>query len=147
MLLVWLSESHDRATIIIIRNREKLYEWGWETLPPLFYLVNFSHFTYRFMKWLRILDVLIVDRGFRDVKEFLEKVGLSVYFPSFLKKGEKQLEDEEANKSRLVTKVRWVVEVVNARLKTWAFLANVVPLACLDYLSDYILIIAALCNK
>ncbi len=99
------------------------------------------------MKWMRILDILIVDRGFRDVKEFLERIGLSVFYPSFKARGESQLEDLEANKSRLVTKIRWVVEVVNARLKTWAFLANVVPLSCLDDLEDYILIVAALCNK
>ena len=99
------------------------------------------------MKWLRVLDILIVDRGFRDVKEFLEAVGLSVYYPSFLQRGQSQLDDREANKSRLVTKVRWVVEVVNSRLKRWAFLGNVVPLACLDDLEDYILIVAALCNK
>ena len=99
------------------------------------------------MKWVRILDILIVDRGFRDVKEFLERLGLAVYYPAFMKPGQRQLDDLDANQSRLVTKIRWVVEVVNARLKKWAFLSNVVPLAHLDDLHDYILIIAALCNK
>ncbi len=99
------------------------------------------------MKWVRVLDILIVDRGFRDVKEFLERIGLSVLYPHFMQPGQSQLDDEAANQSRLVTKVRWVVEVVNARLKRWAFLANVVPLSCLDDLQDYILIVAALCNK
>ena len=99
------------------------------------------------MKWIRILDILIVDRGFRDVKEFLERLGLSVFYPHFMERGQSQLDDEAANKSRLVTKVRWVVEVVNARLKRWAFFANVIPLACADDLEDYLLIVAALCNK
>ena len=99
------------------------------------------------MKWVQVLDILIADRGFRDVKEFLEQIGLKVHYPRFMARGQTQLEDLEANQSRLVTKIRWVVEVVNSRLKRWAFLANVVPLACLDDLEDYILIVAALCNK
>ena len=99
------------------------------------------------MQYLQENDILIVDRGFRDVKTLLEECGLRVYFPSFLERGESQLSDLEANLSRLITKVRWVVEVVNSRIKRWAYLANVVPIQSLHDLQDYIQIVAALCNK
>lgn len=40
--------------------------------------------------WLQDNDLCIVDRGFRDVVEFLEERGLSVKMPVYLKKGSKQ---------------------------------------------------------
>ncbi len=110
-------------------------------------IVNIFVFYSRFMQYLQENDILIVDRGFRDVKTLLEECGLRVYFPSFLERGESQLSDLEANLSRLITKVRWVVEVVNSRIKRWAYLANVVPIQSLHDLQDYIQIVAALCNK
>ncbi|CAC5402839.1 unnamed protein product [Mytilus coruscus] len=64
-------------------------------------------------EWLQQDDVCIVDRGFRDVVEYLEEQGFSVQMPLYLKKGQKQHTTEEANTSRLVTKVRWIVESVN----------------------------------
>ncbi|OWF36949.1 hypothetical protein KP79_PYT02580 [Mizuhopecten yessoensis] len=50
---------------------------------------------------------------------------------------------EDANNSRLVTKLRWAVETVNGRLKTWKYLSN----KDLPNIWDLICIIAALCNK
>jgi len=58
-------------------------------------------------------DVLIVDRGFRDCKQELkEKYKLNVEMPFCTPKGEytELLSTIDANKSRLVTKVRNVVE-------------------------------------
>lgn len=55
--------------------------------------------------WLRKDDIFIVDRGFRDAVEYLEGIGLKVEMPSYLTKGKKQHTVEEANLSRLVTKV------------------------------------------
>ena len=46
----------------------------------------------------------IVYRGFRDVVEFLEVRGLSVYMPVYLNKGSKQHSTENADTSRLITK-------------------------------------------
>ena len=60
-------------------------------------------------------DVCFVDRGFRDVKPFLESKGYTVYMPSL--KTQKQLTTEEANYSRFVTKVRWAVEAVHGIIK------------------------------
>lgn len=65
---------------------------------------------------LRILlkegDVFIVDRGFRDIKQYLESEGFIVLMPA-LKGKRKQLTTAEANESRFVTKLRWVVEAVH----------------------------------
>jgi hypothetical protein len=47
--------------------------------------------------------------------------------PVFLKRGQKQHNVEESNSSRLVTKIRWVVESVNGKLKCWKYLANIIP--------------------
>ncbi|WAR19622.1 hypothetical protein MAR_001460 [Mya arenaria] len=72
--------------------------------------------------WVHNGDIFVVDRGFRDSLDVLEKMGIDAKMPSFLPKGNKQLGTTEANESRLVTKVRWVVESANARLKQWRLL-------------------------
>ena len=58
-------------------------------------------------QWVQEEDVFIyvVDRGFRDSLQVLEDLGIKAQMPSFLKKGEKQLSTEDANSSRLVSKV------------------------------------------
>lgn len=58
-------------------------------------------------------DVFILDRGFRDVKAYLESKGFTVLMPA-LKGKRKQLSTAEANESRFVTKLRWVVEAIHS---------------------------------
>lgn len=53
----------------------------------------------------------------------------------------------QANSSRLVTKIRWIVESVNGRLKQWKYLQNVVPNTQIPYIREYVCLIAALCNR
>jgi len=67
---------------------------------------------------------IILDRGFRSIQENLENLGLCVYMPAFLNKKSKQHTVQEANDSRLVTKVRWVVEAYHGRFKKFKFLEN-----------------------
>ena len=69
--------------------------------------------------WFSEGDVHIVDRGFRDVTELLNDCGIKTEMPHFLKKSDKQHSTEEASEFRLVTKVRWVVESANGRIKQW----------------------------
>ena len=57
-------------------------------------------------------DLLIVDRGFRDAVPAMESLGFKVLMPA-MKGKRKQVPTEEANASRRVTKVRWVVEAVH----------------------------------
>lgn len=77
--------------------------------------------------WLQEDDILIVDRGFRDSAGVLADLGIQMEMPSVLQKGHKQHKTEDANSSRLITKIRWVVESVNARIKTWRYLTRQLP--------------------
>ena len=54
----------------------------------------------------------------------------------------------EANKSRLITKVRWVVESANSngRIKQWRFLDKVVPYKLITYIGDFVKIVCAILN-
>ncbi|CAF4655771.1 unnamed protein product [Rotaria sp. Silwood2] len=96
--------------------------------------------------WLEPHDVLIVDRGFRDCLPRLSRLGYETYMPAFLKKAEKQLTTTEANLTRFVTKIRWVVESANGRIKTWRFFDHVVPNSMLPIVGDLFSIICALIN-
>jgi len=70
-------------------------------------------------------DVFVVDRGFRDAIDYLESKGYKYKMPSFLGKDKNQHTPLESNASRLVTKIRWVIESVNGRIKKWAYFANI----------------------
>lgn len=91
--------------------------------------------------------MVIVDRGFRDAVTFMEENGLQVHMPFYLPRGKKQHSTTEANISRMVTKVRWVVESANGRLKQWRLLDKVVPNKLLPQIGNYVRIVCALCNK
>ena len=62
-------------------------------------------------------DLFILDRGFRDSATPLADLDRNYKMPCFLKKKQKQFTTAEGNMSRLVTFLRWVVEVVNGRVK------------------------------
>ena len=96
--------------------------------------------------WFREGDVLIVDRRFRDVTELLNECSIKTAMSHFLKISEKQHSTEEANGSKLVTKVRWVVESANGRIKQWRALRNVLPNTQIPFAGDYVRIVCSLCN-
>ncbi|KYN28908.1 hypothetical protein ALC57_01669 [Trachymyrmex cornetzi] len=66
--------------------------------------------------YLKPNDVFVVDRGFRDCLKLLEDLGFIIKMLHFLKDGS-QHTSSEANESRLVTKIRWIIEAVNGLLK------------------------------
>jgi len=66
--------------------------------------------------------VAIVDRGFQRVIDAMKRKGITAYMPSCAAMEGNQMSTDEANKSRLVTKVRWVVEAFHSRFKKWGFL-------------------------
>lgn len=63
-------------------------------------------------------DVFVLDRGFRDSIMSLEAFGYEAHIPPTKDRNESQQTTEQANKSRLVTIIRWVVEAVNGKFKT-----------------------------
>ena len=54
------------------------------------------------MSVLEKKDCLILDRGFRDVIEDMNKKDIATYMPQLLVKGQSQFTTSEANKSRQV---------------------------------------------
>ncbi|XP_065937114.1 uncharacterized protein [Magallana gigas] len=67
--------------------------------------------------------------------------------PAFMKIGEKQMSTTDANTSSLVTKIRWVVESANARIKRWNFFDRVLPSSQVPFICDYIKIVCGISNK
>lgn len=99
---------------------------------------------------LRQGDVFILDRGFRDCKQELNEMGYIVKMPEFVKKNEpnQQLSTDQANKSRLVTKTRYVVEARNGNIKTiWPIFARPWSTLSLIHVGRDLRIAAALINK
>lgn len=76
----------------------------------------------------------------------MEGLGLNLALPSF-PNGRRQFTTSEANQSRCVTKVRWVVEAANARLKQFKFLSNTVQNSSLPHLEKYLSIACAIINR
>jgi hypothetical protein len=97
--------------------------------------------------WLRPGNVLVVGRGFRDCLPLLENLGYTTRMPKFLAKNQKQFSTEEANGTRMTTKVRWVVEAANGRIKQWRFFDKVMPNTLLPVVGDYFSIVCALINR
>jgi hypothetical protein len=59
--------------------------------------------------------------------------------PAFLDKGQKQLTTEQGNTSRLATKIRWVVESANGRLKSWKYFDKVLPNSQIPFMASQLL--------
>lgn len=47
----------------------------------------------------------------------------------------------------MVTKIRWVVEAANERIKTWLYLNNVVHNSQISYIGDFVRIVCSMINK
>lgn len=66
--------------------------------------------------------------------------------PPFLD-GRRQFSTEEANQSRCITKVRWVVEAANRRVKQFKYFASTVQNSSLPYLENDLSVVCALINR
>jgi len=98
--------------------------------------------------WFKEGDIVLVDRGYRDATDFLVGLGISYQMPAFLQRNERQLSTEDANRSRLVTKSRWIVESRNGHLKSiFKFFDKVVPYAHVPNLRDFYCIAGGLINR
>lgn len=76
----------------------------------------------------------------------MEDLGLNVVLPPFLN-GRRRFPVAEANHSRSVTKVRWVVEAANARIKQFKLLANTISNSSLSNLEPYLSIVCSIINR
>lgn len=102
----------------------------------------------RIRSYLQEDDILIVDRGYRDAVELLDRLGVAHKMPALLARSQAQLTTEEANETRLITKIRWVVEARNGHIKSiFKFLANVQSITHARHLGSYYRIAAAIINR
>ncbi len=92
--------------------------------------------------------IFVLDRGFQDcVRQLEQDYLLKVKMTALLGKKEKQLSTEAANLSRIVTDVRWVVEVINTLLKNSLNALKQFPNKSLPHTHDDYKIAGALINK
>ena len=89
---------------------------------------------------------MIVDRVFRDCLDLVNSFGCTTFMPMFLPKSKNKFSNSEANSNRFVTALRWVVESVNGRIKTFKFFDHVVQNSSLPYVHGYLSIVCATIN-
>ncbi|XP_074596891.1 uncharacterized protein LOC141852619 [Brevipalpus obovatus] len=107
-----------------------------------------------FREFFREGDCFILDRGFRDVAQSLRDSGYKVYHPSFAQRnpnnprGPVQLTAQQANDSRIVTKIRPPVEQVNGQIKEkFRIFDHVIDNKYISSSKKDLKIVAAMINK
>lgn len=102
----------------------------------------------RMNRWFQEGDILVLDRGYRDATELLDQLGITWKMPALLEGNQRQLSTEQANQSRLVTKVRWVVESRNGHVKSiFKFFDKTIQIQHVQNLGDFYRIAGAIINK
>ena len=95
---------------------------------------------------VQVNDIMILGRGFRDSLSILKALGIDAAMPSFLGRSRRQFNVYDANRSRFITKLQWVVEGINARLKRFKWFSQIIQNSSLPARPDYVAIVAALAN-
>jgi len=99
------------------------------------------------MNFLQPNDVLVLDRGFRDVLDLLTENNIKSVMPELLQRKQAQFTTEQANSSRLTTMIRWVVEGANGKVKNkYGFFDSTIPVTYLPKLGNLYQIGCALIN-
>lgn len=97
------------------------------------------------LNWIEDHDLIVVDRGFRDSTGMMRALGLDVCMPDFLN-GRRRFDAMEANRSRFISKIRWVVESANGRVKQFKWLNQTIQNSTIPQIRDYLQIACALVN-
>lgn len=97
------------------------------------------------LNWIKDHDLVVVDRAFRDSTGVMRALGLDVCMPEFLN-GRRRFDALEANRSRFISKIRWVVESANGRLKQFKWLNQTIQNSTIPQIGDYLRIACALVN-
>lgn len=102
----------------------------------------------RIRDFFRQGDIFILDKGFRDVILLLEEFGFQAKMPESRLDGEHQLTTLQANNTRFVTMCRWVVEIVNGRIKRdFRIFRDVYNNRAAGHLKEDLMVVCALINK
>ena len=91
-------------------------------------------------------DIIVIDRGFRDALDYLQKYEYRKFMPAFLDRSSKQFPTRIGNETRIVTKIRWIIESANGRIKQWRIFDKVLPNSLLKSVGDLVAIVCALQN-
>lgn len=98
--------------------------------------------------WFQENDIVLIDRGYRDSAQLLDQLGIVYKMPSLLQQGMRQLNTEDANESRIITKSRWIVEARNGHIKTiFKFLQQTILIQHVPNIGDFYRIAGAIINK
>lgn len=97
------------------------------------------------LDWIAEHDIVVVDRGFRDSTGMMKALGLDVCMPDFLN-GRRRFDALEANRSRFISKIRWVVESANGRVKHFKWLNQTIQNSTIPQVREYLQIACALVN-
>lgn len=109
---------------------------------------DFEHDVSGISNWFLENDIFVVDRGYRDAKPLLERIGIDHKMSALLARDQKQLSTEQSNESRLVTKTRWIVESRNGHIKSiFKFFQDIILTAHLIHLGDFYRIAGAIINR
>ncbi|CAF4109077.1 unnamed protein product [Rotaria sordida] len=97
------------------------------------------------LNWIAEHDLAVVDRGFRDSTGMMRALDLDVCMPDFLN-GRHRFDALEANRSCFISKIRWVVESANGRVKHFKWLNQTIQNTTIPQIRDYLQIACALIN-
>jgi hypothetical protein len=97
------------------------------------------------LNWINEHDLVVVDRGFRDSTGMMRAIGLDVCMPDFLN-GRRRFDALEANRSRFISNIRWVVESANGHVKHFKWLNQTMQNTTIPQIRDYLQIACALIN-
>ncbi|CAF4095453.1 unnamed protein product [Rotaria sordida] len=96
-------------------------------------------------KAILVLDSTYVYRQIPQLASF--SLGYKTYMPKFLNKKQNQFSTSEANENRLTTKVRWIVESTNGRIKQWRIFDKVMYNTLIPSIGDFFSIVCAIINR
>ena len=97
--------------------------------------------------WFQRDDIFILDRGYRDAIQNLQRMGVVTLMPPLLEFGN-QFETFQANMARLITKTRWIVEARNGHFKSiFKFFSNTIRTSHVSNLNSFLRIAGAIINK
>lgn len=89
-----------------------------------------------------------MDRGYRDATPLLDQLGIEHRMPATIRQGQFQLSVEEANRSRMVTKTRWIIEARNGHFKSiFKFFDHRISTTHAVHLKNHLLICAGILNR
>ena len=97
-------------------------------------------------QWLQKGDILVIDRGFRDALDYLHKNNYQTFMPAFPDKYSKQFSTRTANETRIVTKIRWIIESANGQIEQWRIFDKILPNSLHKTVGDLVGIVCGLQN-